>query len=755
MSKQFKVIILCLISITINCQKSKLTVVENSQSPYQIVISQNASEIEKSAAETLQVYLQKIADFKLPIVVDTVAFIPEEIIIGKNWHLNQLRIRTNPEQLLADGFIIKTAGKTLILSGGTDVGTRNAVYTFLEDYLGCRMYTPDAIKIPQQKTIYLPSINATQVPVFSYRETLHYFPLNSPAYCEWHKLHSRRERLQNWGMYVHTFNRLVPPEEYFEEHPEYFSETNGYRIRDGQLCLTNSDVLEITLKNLRKMIEANPEAQFWSVSQNDNYNYCSCVQCRTLDEQYGSHAGSLLEFVNQVAREFPDKTISTLAYQYSRSAPVGIRPEKNVNIMLCSIECDRRRPLEKITGETSFQKDLHDWGKLTDNIWLWDYVVQFRNYLDPFPNLHVLQPNLQFFARNNCQMMFQQGSGGSITEFHELRTYLIAKLLWNPDIDIDATMDDFLEGYYGPAGPIIRKYIDLMRQALITSDEFLDIYGYPFDGIDSYLTPELLKQYEQLFNQAEQAVADDAILMKRVKCARLPLEFAILDISLHQVNEELSFVKRQAGKWVPKEEMLARVEAFVDLCRENSIQRLEEHGYPPEEFKKNVYNLVQKAQRKNLAFGKPVTVLTEWSEKYPVGGGKALTDGLLGLVDYHYNWLGFENADLEAIIDLEAATLIQKISADFMQYPLAWVFLPIKVEYSISMDGKTYTSVGTVINQTPQDKGKVFLQTFKVQFKPVQARYIKIFTESIKLCPEWHRGARQPAWIFVDEVIVE
>jgi hypothetical protein len=423
--------------------------------------------------------------------------------------------------------------------------------------------------------------------------------------------------------------------------------------------------------------------------------------------------------------------------------------------MLCTIECDRSRPLEKFVGDDSFQKDLQDWGKLTSNIYLWDYVVQFRNYLDPFPNLHVLQPNLKFFARNNCRMIFEQGSGGSISEFHELRTYLIAKLLWNPDIDLDAVMNDFLHGYYGKAGSFIKKYIDRMHQALIASGKRLDIYGYPYSAIDSYLTPALLKEYELLFDQAEHAVRDDSLLLRRVKRARLPLEFAILDISMHNESEELSYVKHQHDEVLPRNDMLTRVKAFAGACAENNIVRLEEHGYSPEEFQANVKILVEKSLCKNLASGKPVTVLTEWSEKYPVGGGKALTDGVYGVMDCHFNWLGFENADLEAVIDLDEPTVVRKIRADFMQYPLAWIFLPLKVEYSVSDDGKTFVKVATIINRIPADKGKIFLEPVSACFEKTTARYIKIYAESMKLCPDWHRGAGQPAWIFTDEIIVE
>ncbi|RPH92150.1 MAG: DUF4838 domain-containing protein, partial [Calditrichaeota bacterium] len=549
------------------------------------------------------------------------------------------------------------------------------------------------------------------------------------------------------------FERLVPPSRYFADHPEYFSELNGIRMRDGQLCLSNPEVLRVTIDALRRMMAEKPEATYWSVSQNDNVNYCTCEKCQALDQTYGGHAGSLLAFVNQVAAQFPDKVISTLAYQYTRQAPVGIKPADNVNIMFCSIECNRSQPLAVDPGEAAFRRDIESWGKLTDNILVWDYVVQFRNYLDPFPNLHVLQPNLQFFRDNNCRLMFQQGSGHSITEFHELRTYLIAKLLWNPDVDLAAVRRDFLCGYYGKASRFIEQYIDRMHEALIASGQRLDIYGYPYDAVKSYLTPTLLGDYETLFGDAEAAVADDPGRLHRVKRARLPIEFAILDISLHDVNRELTFISRDDDSIAPNRKMLARLDAFVRACKKNGIERLEEQGYSPEQYKADIVKYVDKAGRPNLVAGKPVAVATTWSEKYPAGGAAALTDGKFGMTNYRYNWLGFENADLEAVIDLGEMQAIHHLSADFLQHPLDWVFLPRWVDFALSEDGRNFEPVHHLVHDVPPDSGKIFLHTFQASANR-RARYIKISAASLKVCPPWHRGAGQPAWIFVDEVMV-
>ena len=123
---------------------------------------------------------------------------------------------------------------------------------------------------------------------------------------------------------------------------------------------------------------------------------------RAIDEREGSPSGSIINFVNQVAEQFPDNMISTLAYEYSRKAPSTLRPRKNINIMLCSIEMRRDRPFAEAsdTVSTAFVRDVKEWSKIAGDIIVWDYVIQFPNLISPFPNLHVLQPNLRFFTEN-------------------------------------------------------------------------------------------------------------------------------------------------------------------------------------------------------------------------------------------------------------------------------------------------------------------------------------------------------------------
>lgn len=726
-------------------------------SDYRIVLPETATEADRQAASVLQEYVERISGALLPIHLSneiSPADHDPSIYIGSASAPPDLPLPIDWASLEEDGFRIVTAGNNIIIAGGEAKGSLYGVHTLLESYLDCRMYGPDVTIVPEQASIHLPRIDDTQIPVIRFRST-HYEHAYEQPYADWHKLDDGNvDRFLDWSTRVHTFNRLVPPEEYFEKHPEYFSEINGIRTPDTQLCLTNEEVFRIVVDRLREMMEEHPEVKYWSVSQNDTYGNCQCEECRALDDREGGPIGSLLTFVNRVAAEFPDRIITTLAYQYSRMAPKGLRPADNVCITLCSIECNRSAPLATDPRNASFASDVRDWSAIASHLYIWDYVVQFRNLASPFPNFHILQPNIQFFVENGIDAIFEQGSGGIRGEFTDLRSYVIAKLLWNPDANVDAIIDDFLAGYYGEAAPHLRRGIDIMTRALIRSGERLDIYGNPYTPVEGYLSPRLMARYERLLDRAEAAVTGSPDELRRVRFARLPLEYARLEQAKRYGTGELGFFVRENGAWSVRPEMRRRLEEFVRMCEEAGYHRLHEHGGPPGEYRQVLLDLFDKSMESHLALFKPVTVNSEWSPTYPANGVHTFTDGLKGIPDYTCNWLGFEGHDMDVLIDLEEMTTVSEVSTDFLQVFYSWVWLPTEVVYSVSGDGDRFTEVARITNTVSDQQDGAFIHAFSARFDPVEARYVRVEAMNMKTCPEWHQGHPGKSWIFADEIIV-
>lgn len=723
-------------------------------SRYRIVVPAAATVSERKAAEVLRDYLLRISGTALPIVASDQGRSRYEIVLGQNERLAQLNIKLNLNQLKTDGFALRTDSLRLLIIGGSEKGTLYGVYTLLEKYLGCRMYSPAVKVIPQQKKIILPKIDDLQIPVFGFRDT-HYRVTWDAEYTAWHKLdHDEQGGRPDWGMWVHTFNELLSPETYYPEHPEYFSMVKGKRI-PTQLCLSNPNVLEIVIQNLRQKIAQNPKALYWSVSQNDNRDFCTCDLCKALDDLEGSPSGSIINFVNQVAEQFPDKMISTLAYEYGRRAPRNLRPRENVNIMLCSIEAYRNKPITEDSASADFVTDVEAWGKVAKDIVVWDYVIQFPNLVSPFPNLQVLQPNIQFFAKHNVNAMFEQGNREVGGEFAELRSYLISKLLWEPEADVNAIIDDFLRGFYGAAAKPIRQYIDEMREALLQSGKPLRIFGSPNEASVSYLTTPLIERYTSLFDEAEKSVANDSIVLERVRIARLPLEFAILEQAKKNFTGDHGVFVKVDGRWEVRTAIRSKIDPFADLCIRQGVTRVKEWSTSPEEYRAAMYRMFSQGMNEHLAYGKKVTFLSPEASTLPEGTDRMLTDGIRGNHDYAYNWFAFQGKDLEVVIDLEAVKKVRRIESAYYQYGFWLTLFPKSVDYFVSLDGKTFDFVGSIRNTLPIDQYGGQQRDFIAEFVARDARYIKVRAHTIGNTPAWHPGAGRPAYMRIDEVVVE
>ena len=654
------------------------------------------------------------------------------------------------------GYALFGDGNWFVLSGQGQNGTLYAVYDFLERYCGFRLYTPDALIVPDLKDFTLPKDTVIERPAFAYREVSYYYPNHSQLYADWHRLHTELDREALFGMFVHTFNKLLPPNYYYDRHPEWYSLNNGHRSRDGQLCLTNPEVFDSLCASLAECISNVPDKKIWSVSPNDNYNACQCPECLRSDSLYGGPTGTLLNFVNKVARRFPDKTISTLAYQYTRSAPkkMAVKPDSNVNIMFCSIECGREESIATSPNEASFRKDMSDWKQLTDNIFMWDYVVQFRNFWNPFPNIHILQSNLRYFRDNGVQMMFEQATGFyNKTSWMELRNYLIAKLMWNPDIDADSVITDFCNGYYGTAGVYIKTIIDTMTAELVKSGKRLDIYGYSIDGIDGYLSDKNMHLYRELMRQAF-AATTDSVIHSRLRYFEMSLDFATI---------ELATCGGELEELFPNGELFEKVDSLVVLtdCMTKSLNRfgvkqMMEMGISPDEYGKVIERYLYKTYSYGNAYFRPVTLRKQPTEPYTCDGGQSLTDGAGGIMDYRYWWLGFFGDTLDAIISLGVTDTVNKVSMDFYFYPLSWIFLPQNISYYISNDKKHWKQIGNYHPDNPEILATPMIKTFTTTLdKPTKAKYLRVVATPLPEIPAWHRAAGKPVWIFTDEVVVE
>ncbi|MDR0574027.1 MAG: DUF4838 domain-containing protein [Tannerella sp.] len=575
----FIIPVICIVFMSgVSSKSGELTLSKSGKALYSIVLPDSPTPVESTAANELKKYLDEITGADFTIVNESNANNAKpQIVVGNSLRAKELLPGIDPAQLPYDGIVIETAGKNIVLAGHPVRGTLYAVNTFLEEAAGVRWWTSTESFVPENKKLTVPRLHVNYAPSLIYREAFYKdafhdekfasqmkcngnFARDSPAYGGHHK----------FQYFVHSFYPILPPETYFDKHPEWYSLIDGKRtFQNAQLCLTNEEMCKQFIINALEALHENPDAGFISVSQNDCHGACQCDKCQAIVREEGSEAGPLIRFVNTVAeaieKEYPDLWVETLAYQYTRKAPLKVKPRKNVVIRLCSIECSFSQPLGESEQNKSFREDMEAWSKIADNLFVWNYVTNFSSYMLPQPNIHTLAGDIRFFVRNNTIGLFEQGDTYcDAGDFVRMRNWVISRLMWNPELDENRLTDEFLAGYYGEkAAPFLRKYWDLLTASCRESGIYLRCYMHATDG---WLSVPAYAEAARLMQQAI-AVTKDETQRNRLRREEIPIKYVLL-----LENERFKAYEKEAGGLpftLPDPEKA--LDEFMTLLREFNV----------------------------------------------------------------------------------------------------------------------------------------------------------------------------------------
>ncbi|MHB0956992.1 MAG: DUF4838 domain-containing protein [Pirellulaceae bacterium] len=577
-------IVLLAIFLTAAASAAPVRLASSGKTRFVVVVDPDALAAEKHAAEELAAFLKQVtgADFPVKTTTDTPS--GPLLLVGPGRVAREVAPNVSMEGLTPDGIVIETVGENLLFAGDRPRGTLYAVYSFLEETVGCRWWSSKVSTIPHLPELVVPEQHVRYVPPLEYRETF-WADAFDGDWAARNKSNGNSERLEEkhggkvrYGgpFFVHSFAALIPPAEYFGEHPEYFSEVNGQRL-DGyaQLCVTNEAVKKLITAKVLAHLRDDPHAQIVSVSQNDCDNHCLCANCKKLEEEEGSPAGPLLHLVNYVAAEvgkhYPHVAIDTLAYQYTRKPPRHVKPLPNVIIRLCSIECDFAHPLTAESNQT-FADDIRGWSKLCQRLYIWDYTTNFAHYIQPHPNLRVLGPNIRFFVDHGVRGIFEQGAYTSVgAEFAELKAWVLARLLWNPQLDDQALVREFVDGYYGPAAQPMMDYIQLIHDEAESKNTNLTCFS---SATAEFLSMAMLAKADTLLDQAEAAAKEDAALLHRVQVARLPLRY-VWATRWYDFQDQAAREKRS---WPGPADYAQNCQTFLEIAKSAGITMISEGG---------------------------------------------------------------------------------------------------------------------------------------------------------------------------------
>ncbi len=547
-----------------------LTLATEGKSDYTILLPAKPGTQEEKAAADLAHWLHEMTGAEFPVVAER----GDDKPTGK-----EIRIGTDAD-LKADGYAIAVRDETLFLLGGKARGIINAVYALLEDDLGCRWYARGTSTVPHQPTLSFNPVPRTYVPILADRRDPYYSEAQD---AEWslqnRTLGTTLDIPRKGGGYpkavprhVHSFNEFIDRSE-FKTHPDYFSVIDGKR-RPIQLCLTNPEVLMIVTNKVIALLKADPDAQIVDISPNDGGDACACKHCKPINDAEGTEMGTLLQFANAVAdavkKDFPDVHVTTLAYENTKFPPKTIRPRDNVQIVLCTDD-SAWEYLLLFAWETewhhsndhhTFESALKAWSQIGAKLIIWDYVIDFHNWIIPLPNMPVVAPNMRYYVKHGATGIFLQSQHNSTygVDRSLMRSWVWAKQLWDLSRDTRELIRDFNYGFYGKAAEPMQQYDDLLWETweLLHQDVPMlkknSLLSGPGAG-DAFLTAGFIEYAAKLFEKAENLASGDEELLWRVKLAKLPI----------------LYLKIEQGPGSDRTAYLKLIDEFESTARKNGV----------------------------------------------------------------------------------------------------------------------------------------------------------------------------------------
>ncbi|MFA7160788.1 MAG: DUF4838 domain-containing protein, partial [Kiritimatiellia bacterium] len=605
---------------------NKIKLADSGKTTYAVVQADNAAEPEKFAAQELTNFLARVTGATFPVVLESaLAGKTHGIYVG--WTKFAAQNGIEAEKLGEEEWVIRTVGKNLILAGGRPRGTMYAVYEFLEKQVGCHWLAEDTEVIPSKPDLKLGKINVRWKPWFWIRDLGCGLGVSDRRWLYFVRNKSYRyDFLGSTNFYPagafypivgsprqgHSFSYFVNASSWFESHPEYFSlDASGKRLPahdgsgPGQLCLTHPDVRRITLEKLREYIafdrkraaegyisryqtlsNAVPPPRVYLIGQNDKYDtHCKCTNCQAIAKREGSESGPLLDFLNcigeEIEKEYPDVILKTYAYNLTQPPPKTIRPGKNVEIGWCDVytRCDGMRPLSHPWNKNHYE-EIKAWGEIAPRLGIGDDYWTTLGYYEQFPlpwtMAPCLGPDIRHYADCGCRTYYAETyyylDPGK--NFIDLEYWLAYQLLVDPYQPVEPLIEIFMNGYYGPAAPAMRKYYDYLAERIDRDAQFMMMRQSPH--LLAYLDQDFFMTSQKIFEEAEAATKPGSLYAAHVMRERFIVDSALLYLRPWMER------KLPAGRELPfeREVLVKRFEQGWKNYEKNWFNRYYSRGYP-------------------------------------------------------------------------------------------------------------------------------------------------------------------------------
>lgn len=522
---------------------------------YRIVTATQPIPAEEFAATELKAYLDKVTGKTFVIVSEASHDGAPAIHVGET----ALAAANRSGDCGKEEYHLKAVGKNIIITGGRPRGVLFGTYEFLERFAGVRFLSINFEHVPSREAIAVPAdLDVRHTPAFIYRDIY-------PGHAEISAGYRRKVRQNSGGGQarfgfsesygsprgVHSMHV------YSADFPREISWMNKNGTRQivgepfgGSICFSQPEVLDRFAAKVKDYVRQDrarcketgaPWPVFYVVDQNDCKVECFCPECQEVVKQHDV-SGLVINFMNKlwdrVSVDYPDIYLMMFAYHDSTVPPSsGLKPKGNVIVRLAymdheftesgKVKRDVMFPLSHPNNKP-YDDAMAAWHDCAGNIAIWDYWKLFRcGFQTPIHNLAAIPGLVRRYRDINAKHFFVEMELGPTVPltFFDLRYYLGAKMMDNPDLDPDRLVAEYMTLFYGKAAPFMQEFKTYTEKRMAEMDRPL---GTVAPDKRPFLDAAFFTTLNTLLDQAEKAEAGNQAVLNNIKQERLIVDHSYL-----------------------------------------------------------------------------------------------------------------------------------------------------------------------------------------------------------------------------------
>ena len=579
------------------------------------------------------------------------------ILFSSKYNPNVINISfsfVNSEVLKNKEFDVYLNKKELIIQASSNANFEKAVKYIISNLL----------EVKQEDTIiYLKNNKIANTPLetsFEYREVYFSQNFNKNIRTEYNTQYLELE----WGLWGHNIGKWVKNEEVTDN---LYALVNGKRNHD-QLCFSSPELKNIIHKNVKRISIEDASLKRFMIAPYDNNLVCQCNLCKAKGNTKENASPAVFSLISEMAMKYPSKTFWSLGYITTKTPP-NFKLPNNVGVLLSTIDCQESLPLTNTLKGKVFLNQISDWNTKIKNIYIWDYVVNFDNYMDFYPIFNSTKKNLQAYKDNGVTGVFFNGSGYDYSILEEVKYHVLASLLNDVESSINKLILEGTKKYYSEISDEIYEYLKFIEEKSQTKQ---GIYSGIKEAENRYLSLNKLKELEKAVSKAP-----SNLRLNQLKIGVLFLELELMRVNGLKKDGYATLNNDEIKLNVKVESNLNQLETLLKSSQLNKIsERNETFSNYLEQWKQLIIKI------KNNASFYDINISSETKLDEDYNNINILNDGAFGFEDYNNNWLVFSGSELRINISNQKCVdnVFRKIELSLLNDAKHKIFLPNKIQ---------------------------------------------------------------------------